>query len=363
MPSSGVAAFGAGFQARFQAGLDEFVQIAVEHLLRVAAFDAGAQILDARSGPARSCGSGCPSRCRTWSPPPRPSRRCASGFPARTAWPRSIFIARSRLACWNARSGRPPRCRSGTWVMRTADSVLLTCWPPAPERGTRRCLQVGRVDLDLDVVVDFGRHEHRGETGVAAVVRIERRLAHQPMHAGFGLQPAVGVVALDAEGGALDAGHFAAADFQQLGFPAARSAQRRYMRSSISAQSCASVPPAPAWMSTKALAPSILPENMRWNSSFPPSRRLRSTSATTASRCLRRSRIRPGRAIRRPRTGRRAGADAVDGLSSMARSAQRLGALGIVPDIGVFQFAADFFQTFDLGRSQRYPLSDCRRDG
>ena len=44
--------------------------------------------------------------------------------------------------------------------------------------------------------------------------------------------------------------------------------QRRYMRSSISAQSCASVPPAPAWMSTKALFASILPENMRWNSSF-----------------------------------------------------------------------------------------------
>ena len=35
------------------------------------------------------------------------------------------------------------------------------------------------------------------------------------------------------------------------------------MRSSICAQSCASVPPAPAWMSRKALCASISPRNMR----------------------------------------------------------------------------------------------------
>ena len=39
--------------------------------------------------------------------------------------------------------------------------------------------------------------------------------------------------------------------------------QRRYMRSSICAQSCASVPPAPAWMSRNALCESISPGNMR----------------------------------------------------------------------------------------------------
>src|SRR5690606_38448327 len=33
--------------------------------------------------------------------------------------------------------------------------------------------QVGRVDLDLDVVVDFRRHEDRGERGVAAVAGVE----------------------------------------------------------------------------------------------------------------------------------------------------------------------------------------------
>src|SRR2546425_9024105 len=40
-----------------------------------------------------------------------------------------------------------------------------------------------------------------------------------------------------------------------------------YMRSSIAAQSCASVPPEPAWMSTKQLLGSSGLENMRRNSS------------------------------------------------------------------------------------------------
>ncbi len=35
-------------------------------------------------------------------------------------------------------------------------------------------LQVGRIDLDVDVVVDLGRDEDRGETRVPAVVRIKR---------------------------------------------------------------------------------------------------------------------------------------------------------------------------------------------
>src|SRR5271167_4858005 len=39
------------------------------------------------------------------------------------------------------------------------------------------------------------------------------------------------------------------------------SAQRRYMRSSISAQSCDSVPPAPGWMVTMALRASFSPES------------------------------------------------------------------------------------------------------
>src|SRR5687768_15806022 len=65
------------------------------------------------------------------------------------------------------------------------------------------------------------------------------------------------------------------------------SPQRRYMRSSICAQSCASVPPAPAWMSRNALCESIWPGNMRLNSSCLTSRssvaRSRSTDCAVDS--------------------------------------------------------------------------------
>ncbi|MCY1276206.1 hypothetical protein D9M70_248650 [compost metagenome] len=80
--------------------------------------------------------------------------------------------------------------------------------------------QVGRVDLDLDVVVDFRRGEHRGERGVATVAGVERALAHQAVHADLSAQPAEGVLALDVHGGALDAGDFAFGQFDDGGVEA-----------------------------------------------------------------------------------------------------------------------------------------------
>src|SRR6185437_860758 len=56
----------------------------------------------------------------------------------------------------------------GIWVMRTADSVLLTCWPPAPR------------------------------------LRVVGRDPAQAMAARLRAQPAVGPLAVDADGGALD---------------------------------------------------------------------------------------------------------------------------------------------------------------
>src|SRR6185436_10871948 len=61
-------------------------------------------------------------------------------------------------------------------------------------------------------------------------------------------------------------------------------AHLRYMRNSICAQSWASVPPAPAWMSRKALCESISPRNMRLNSSLRTS-----VSSLTASRSISRA--------------------------------------------------------------------------
>ena len=45
----------------------------------------------------------------------------------------SRFIALSRLACWLRSVCDSTTTPEGRWVMRIAESVLLTCCPPAPE--------------------------------------------------------------------------------------------------------------------------------------------------------------------------------------------------------------------------------------
>ena len=66
---------------------------------------------------------------------------------------------------------------------------------------------VRRTDFDLDVVVDDGIGEDGGEGGVSSCRRVERRDAHQPVHAILTLEEAVGVGALDFDGRGLDARH------------------------------------------------------------------------------------------------------------------------------------------------------------
>ena len=77
----------------------------------------------------------------------------------------------------------------GRWVMRTAESVLLTCWPPAPDGAVGVDAQVGVVDLDLDVL-DLGQHGDGGGGGVDAALRLGVGHPLHPMHAAFELQPA-----------------------------------------------------------------------------------------------------------------------------------------------------------------------------
>src|SRR5690606_12637671 len=69
--------------------------------------------------------------------------------------------------------------------------------------------QVALVDVDLDRVIDDGIDEHAGERGVTPALRIERRDAHQAVHALLGLQVAVRILTGDLERRALDAGLFA----------------------------------------------------------------------------------------------------------------------------------------------------------
>ncbi len=97
----------------------------------------------------------------------------------------------------------------GMCVMRTADSVRFTCWPPAPEARKTSTLQIVRLDIDVDIVFDLRINEHRRERRVPPRVGVEGRNPHQPMHADLRLQQPVRVFALDFERGRFDARAFA----------------------------------------------------------------------------------------------------------------------------------------------------------
>src|SRR4029453_10756458 len=64
--------------------------------------------------------------------------------------------------------------------------------------------QLGLVDLDIDIVVDLWINPDRGEAGVAAGVAVVGADSHQPVDPAFGLQIAVGILALDQQGRRLD---------------------------------------------------------------------------------------------------------------------------------------------------------------
>ena len=76
---------------------------------------------------------------------------------------------------------------------------------------------IGRVDVDFNGIVHFGVNEEAAKGGVAAVVGIKGRFAHEAVHAGFRPQEAIGIFAFHLDGGGLDAGNFAIGDFQDFG--------------------------------------------------------------------------------------------------------------------------------------------------
>ena len=101
--------------------------------------------------------------------------------------------------------------------MRTAESVLLTCWPSRPGGPVGVDAQVVGVDLDLDIVLDLGHDLDEGEGGLPALLRVVGADAHEPVDATLGAQPPVGPPAVDGDGRALDAGLLALQLVQDLG--------------------------------------------------------------------------------------------------------------------------------------------------
>jgi hypothetical protein len=96
----------------------------------------------------------------------------------------STFIAISRFFICERSFWHVTTMPVGRWVMRMAESVLLTCWPPAPVDSVRVDAQVLRVDDDRALVcaLELGHDFDQRERGVAAMVLVEGRYAHQSVH-------------------------------------------------------------------------------------------------------------------------------------------------------------------------------------
>ena len=135
--------------------------------------------------------------------------------------------------------------------------------PAGPGRPVRVYSEIALVDLDLDVVGEERRHDDLGERRVPPVRGVERR-AHEAVDAALGLQDAVRVLAADGDGGRLEACFSPALASKDLRLEPRSAAQRRYMRSSISAQSCASVPPVTCMDLEDGVAPVVLAREERF---------------------------------------------------------------------------------------------------
>ncbi len=114
----------------------------------------------------------------------------------------------------------------GMCVRRTAESVVLTDWPPGPERAEHVDADVVGVELDFADLLDLGEHEHAGRGGVDAALRLGCGHALHAVHAAlvlevsphavFGLHRAGG---LDGHGDVLVAAHVGVVGLEHLGLP------------------------------------------------------------------------------------------------------------------------------------------------
>ena len=131
---------------------------------------------------------------------------------------------------------------------------------PAGAAGSKNILaDVFVADFDFGRLADLRGNVDSGEAGLTLPLGIERADAHQPMHAGFPFQIAVGHRPTDHHRGVVDAGHAVVRAIEQLDCIALFLGPIQYIRNSISAQSLASVPPSRALIERMALLASCGP--------------------------------------------------------------------------------------------------------
>src|SRR5215471_1808035 len=194
-----------------QCALDERVDVAVEHLLRVAALRPRAQILyqlvglqnigtdlvapaDLGFGSGRSIGL----LFALLQLELVKARLQHGPGDAAVLDLRAFLLARHHDARGNVGD---PHGRIGGVDVLTAGTGRAISIDPA----------IAFFDFDLDVFVDDRVDPYAGKGGVPTRIRVIGGDAHQPMHARFRLEPPVGVLTLDNEGRRLDARLFSSA--------------------------------------------------------------------------------------------------------------------------------------------------------
>ena len=94
----------------------------------------------------------------------------------------------------------------GMWVIRTAESVVLTDWPPGPEeRKTSTRISLSGISM-LSVCSISGMTSTAAKRRLAPALVVERADPHQPVGAGLDAERAERVGRLDLEGGRLQPG-------------------------------------------------------------------------------------------------------------------------------------------------------------
>ena len=90
--------------------------------------------------------------------------------------------------------------------MRTAESVVLTDWPPGPGGAVDVDLQVLVLDVDVDLL-GLGQDGHRRRRGVHPALRLGDRHPLHPVRPSLVLEMGPGRVALDQEGHLVEPAH------------------------------------------------------------------------------------------------------------------------------------------------------------
>ena len=93
----------------------------------------------------------------------------------------------------------------------------------ARTRGTVNVnTQIRRVDIDIDIIVNFRVDKRRTERRMATAAGVERTLTNQTVYASFSTQPTVSIFSSDSDGHGFNTRHFTFRLFNNFGLKAAR---------------------------------------------------------------------------------------------------------------------------------------------